>query len=449
MYDQILRYCLCIADLLSRPIELSILTFLPSRAGGVIGESLPRFCFFGDTMNLSARMETMGQPGRLQVTAAVAARLAGSATLRVTESARKYVKGKGDVMVHFVDHTSGTCEIDVVVTGHTPPEQRPRSISAELFPRDSAAASGAASGSNGFRVGTATARHPGLSSSGAYFYQDSRSGTHSPPSPLARHNTGAVCASPSVGQGRGSGARSAPFHGFRPSGEHPEGGRKPPHAAPVVSDTLAEFIVAEAGRLRRQASFSRRTPSTEINLLVGGPHPDPASAPSAHQRRVRLPPLEPAREAGPEPAPPSPSAAPPALETPPPDASQQLLWGSFLRAGAASPSVGAPSHPALEAPPPDISQQPEWNSPTRTNFLRAAAAAPAAAETPIQSTDAPGTSASGVPGASNAGRRRLLPRTSASQVLFASYRKEAVGQIWPKSYTSELKRSKKVDAKYL
>ena len=37
-------------------------------AGGVIGESLPRFCFFGDTMNFASRMETTGEPDRLQVT---------------------------------------------------------------------------------------------------------------------------------------------------------------------------------------------------------------------------------------------------------------------------------------------------------------------------------------------------------------------------------------------
>ena len=50
-------------------------------------------------MNFAARMETTGQPGRLQVTSSVATRLANHPALRVTESSLKLVKGKGEVLV--------------------------------------------------------------------------------------------------------------------------------------------------------------------------------------------------------------------------------------------------------------------------------------------------------------------------------------------------------------
>ena len=46
---------------------------------GIIGESLPHFCFFGDTMNFAARMETNSAPNRLQVGPGLSADRLGSA----------------------------------------------------------------------------------------------------------------------------------------------------------------------------------------------------------------------------------------------------------------------------------------------------------------------------------------------------------------------------------
>ena len=205
-------------------------------------------------MNFSARMETTGQPGRLQVTAAVAARLTGSMTLRVAESARKHIKGKGDAMVHFVERVGGVSAATVVTTIGTSPEQHPRSISAELAPPSPTAAFVA------IALGTAAAPVLGLGLPGAGEKGDPRQWAL-PPAPGAFNNPGdaPVSAYPPPDIAIAPGGADAPFQALHAWDGVPEG-QKPHPAAPPVSNTLAEVIVAEAGRVRRRMSFSHNGP---------------------------------------------------------------------------------------------------------------------------------------------------------------------------------------------
>jgi len=76
---------------------------------GLVGLKMPRFCFFGDTVNTSARMQTNCEVNKIQISEYAKAMLAGK-PYKITTRGTITVKGKGEMKTFYLDKkaTDGT-----------------------------------------------------------------------------------------------------------------------------------------------------------------------------------------------------------------------------------------------------------------------------------------------------------------------------------------------------